>query len=257
MVLNEFESPQAAVFEGDPEWTLYRAAANNTFRNGNYNGNAIAWKTEDWRLVGETEFLVPYKTTLHMPVVTLENRDTGALIRVIGVHNPASTAKAGNQQGARNTARAIEIAGMQELREQDPEIPILIAGDMNERETVFCSFTGTGFLQSSAGGSRRWRLPVPAARPGRLDLLHARPGLPGPGHRPVLPRPDQRPPARPGGRGLPGAPGAGRRRAAGRPEPEAGCEALSPWLVWRPRAYQPGLRVKDRFAPASRRLRRP
>ena len=42
---------------------------------------------------------------------------------------------------------------MQELREQDPDIPILIAGDMNERETVFCSFTGTGFLQSSAGGS--------------------------------------------------------------------------------------------------------
>ena len=45
VVLNEFESPQAAVFEGDPEWTLYRAAANNTFRDGNYNGNAIAWKT--------------------------------------------------------------------------------------------------------------------------------------------------------------------------------------------------------------------
>jgi hypothetical protein len=153
LILNEFESPQAAVFENDPEWTLHRATANNTFRDGNYNGNAIAWKTEDWKLVEETEFLVPYKTTLHMPVLTLENLDTGALIRVIGVHNPASTARAGNQQSARNNARAIEIAGMQELRAEDPDIPILIAGDMNERETVFCSFTGTGFLQSSAGGS--------------------------------------------------------------------------------------------------------
>jgi len=153
LVLNEFESPQAAVFESDPEWTLYRAAANNTFRDGNYNGNAIAWKTEDWKLVEETEFLVPYKTMLHMPVLTLENLHTGALIRVIGVHNPASTAKAGNQQSARNNARAIEIEGMQQLREEDPDIPIVIAGDMNERETVFCSFTGTGFLQSSAGGS--------------------------------------------------------------------------------------------------------
>jgi murein DD-endopeptidase MepM/ murein hydrolase activator NlpD len=153
LVLNEFESPQAAVFENDPEWELYRGGANNTFRNGNYNGNAIAWKRADWRLVEESEFLVPYKTTLHMPVLTLENLDTGALIRVIGVHNPASTANAGNQQAARNNARAIEIAGMQELRAEDPDIPILIAGDMNERETVFCSFTGTGFLQSSAGGS--------------------------------------------------------------------------------------------------------
>ena len=153
VVLNEFESPQAAVFENDAEWVLYRAAANNTFRDGNYNGNAIAWKRADWKLVDETQFLVPYKTTLHMPVLTLENLDTGALIRVIGVHNPASTQRAGNQQAARNTARAIEIAGMRELREADPDIPIVIAGDMNERETVFCSFTGTGFLQSSAGGS--------------------------------------------------------------------------------------------------------
>jgi Peptidase family M23 len=153
VVLNEFESPQAAVFENDPEWVLHRAVPNNVFRNGNSGGNAIAWKSADWKLVETTEFLVPYKTTLHMPVVTLENLDTGAVIRVIAVHNPASTAKAGNQQGSRNTARAIELAGIQELRAEDPDIPIIIAGDMNERETVFCSFTGTGFLQASAGGS--------------------------------------------------------------------------------------------------------
>jgi hypothetical protein len=153
LVLNEFESPQAAVFESDPEWELHRGTANNTFRNGNYNGNAVAWKREDWRLVDESEFLVPYKTTLHMPVLTLKNLDTGALVRVIAVHNPASTPKAGNQQAARNNARAIEIAGMRELRAEDPDIPIVVAGDMNERETVFCSFAGTGFLQSSAGGS--------------------------------------------------------------------------------------------------------
>ena len=153
VVLNEFESPQANVFLGDSEWTLYRAAPNNSFRDGNTNGNAIAFKTADWKIVETTEILVPYKTTLHMPVVMLENLDTGAVIRVIAVHNPASTAKAGNQQASRNNARAIEIAAMSELRAADPDIPIIIAGDMNERETVFCSFTGTGFLQSSAGGS--------------------------------------------------------------------------------------------------------
>ncbi|MBJ7358179.1 peptidoglycan DD-metalloendopeptidase family protein [Nocardioides sp.] len=175
VILNEFESPQAAVFESDPEWTLHRATPNNVFRDGNSNGNAIAWKTADWKLLESTEFLVPYKTTLHMPVLTLENLDTGAVIRVIGVHNPASTARAGNQQAARNNARAIEIAGMQELRAEDPDIPILIAGDMNERETVFCSFTGTGFLQSSAGGSVGGSCQYPRHGPvdwifGTLDL---------------------------------------------------------------------------------------
>ena len=153
VVLNEFESPQANVFLGDSEWTLYRADPNNVFRDGNSNGNAIAFKSADWKIVQTTEILVPYKTTLHMPVVMLENLDTHARIRVIAVHNPASTAKAGNQQGSRNNARAIEIDAMQQLRAADPDVPILILGDMNERETVFCSFTGTGFLHSSAGGS--------------------------------------------------------------------------------------------------------
>ena len=152
-MLNEFESPQANVFLGDPEWTLYRADPNNVFRDGNTNGNAVAFKTADWKIVETTEILVPYQTTLHMPVVMLENLNTGARIRVIGVHNPASTAKAGNQQASRNNARSIEISAMQQLRADDPDVPILILGDMNERETVFCSFTGTGFLHSSAGGS--------------------------------------------------------------------------------------------------------
>ena len=154
VVLNEFESPQANVFLGDPEWTLYRAAPNNTFRDGNTNGNAIAFKTADWKIVETTEILVPYQTTLHMPVVMLENLKTGARIRVIAVHNPASTAKAGNQQASRNNARGpsrsprCSSCGPTTRTSRSSSL-----GDMNERETVFCSFTGTGFLHSSAGGS--------------------------------------------------------------------------------------------------------
>jgi murein DD-endopeptidase MepM/ murein hydrolase activator NlpD/endonuclease/exonuclease/phosphatase family metal-dependent hydrolase len=153
VVLNEFETPQANVFTSDPEWTLHRAAPNNTFRDGNTNGNAVAFKTADWKILETTAILVPYKTTLHMPVVTLENLDTGAVIRVIGVHNPASTARAGNQQAARNNAKALEIAAIQQLRAEDPDIPIIIAGDMNERESLYCSFSSTGILQASAGGT--------------------------------------------------------------------------------------------------------
>lgn len=153
VVLNEFETPQANVFSSDPEWTLFRAEPNNVFRDGNTNGNAIAFKTADWRIVESTEILVPYKTTLHMPVLMLENLSTLARIRVIAVHNPASTAAAGNQQAARNNAKAIEIAAIRQLRAEDPEVPVIIAGDMNERDTVYCSFSSTGILQSSAGGT--------------------------------------------------------------------------------------------------------
>ena len=166
------------MFLGDSEWTLYRAAPNNSFRDGNTNGNAIAFKTADWKIVETTEILVPYKTTLHMPVVMLENLDTGAVIRVIAVHNPASTAKAGNQQASRNNARAIEIAAMSGAARGGPRHP-----DHHRRRH---ERAGDGVLllhrhRLPAVLRRRLgrrRLQPAAARPGRLDLLDARPGLP-------------------------------------------------------------------------------
>jgi hypothetical protein len=153
VVLNEFESPQAGVFLADGDWGLHRATLNNTFRDGNGSGNAIAWRTDTWQLVDSTEFTVPWQVTLHMPVVRLEHVDTRAQVIVIGVHNPASTSVKGNQSGARTVARQIELAYITDLHEAMPGVPILFAGDMNERSEAFCGFTGTGILQSSAGGS--------------------------------------------------------------------------------------------------------
>jgi murein DD-endopeptidase MepM/ murein hydrolase activator NlpD len=153
VVLNEFESPQAGVFLADGDWGLHRATLNNTFRDGNGSGNAIAWRTDTWKLVDTTEFTVPWQVTLHMPVVRLEHVATGAQVIVIGVHNPASTSVKGNQSGARTVARQMELAYIGEVREAVPGVPILLAGDMNERAEAFCGFTSTGLLHSSAGGS--------------------------------------------------------------------------------------------------------
>jgi endonuclease/exonuclease/phosphatase family metal-dependent hydrolase len=149
VVLNEFESQAASVVEADGDWELHRATPNNRFRDGNTNGNAIAWRSDTWSEVAADEFTVPWQVTLHMPVVTLEHRGTGARITVVGVHNPASTPKAGNQSGARVVARRTELARVAGLRAADPSTPVLVAGDFNERADVYCSFLGAG-LQSSA-----------------------------------------------------------------------------------------------------------
>ena len=50
-----------------------------------------------------------------------------------------------------------------------PGVPILIAGDMNERTEAFCGFTGTGLLASSAGGSVGGACQVP--RHGPVDWI--------------------------------------------------------------------------------------
>ncbi|MDQ4055176.1 MAG: peptidoglycan DD-metalloendopeptidase family protein, partial [Actinomycetota bacterium] len=175
VVLNEFESPQAGVLLADGDWGLHRATFNNTFRDGNGSGNAIAWRTDTWKMVDATEFTVPWQVTLHMPVVRLEHVDTKAQVIVIGVHNPASTSVKGNQSGARTVARQIELAYITDLHAAMPGVPILFAGDMNERSEAFCGFTGTGILQSSAGGSVGGGCSVPPHGPvdwifGTLDI---------------------------------------------------------------------------------------
>jgi hypothetical protein len=175
VVLNEFESPQAGVFLSDGDWDVHRATFNNTFRDGNGSGNAIAWRTDTWKLVDTSEFTVPWQVTLHMPVVRLENVATHAQVIVIGVHNPASTSVKGNQSGSRTVARQIELSYITDLRASMPGVPILLAGDMNERNEAFCGFTGTGVLQSSAGGSVGGSCQVPSHGPvdwifGTLDI---------------------------------------------------------------------------------------
>ncbi|WP_232679427.1 peptidoglycan DD-metalloendopeptidase family protein [Nocardioides sp. R-C-SC26] len=169
VVLNEFESPQASVVLADGDWGLHRATPNNVFRDGNSNGNAVAWRVDTWKLIASDEFTVPWSTRLHMPVVYLQHLTTGAIVGVIGIHNPASTARAGNQQGARELARGIELDWIAQHLDTYPDIPVILAGDFNERDTAFCGLTAGGLLASSAGGSVGPACSVP--RHGPVDWI--------------------------------------------------------------------------------------
>ena len=216
VVLNEFESPQAGVFLADGDWGVHRATFNNTFRDGNGNGNAVAWRADTWKLVDTDEFTVAWSTTLHMPVVTLQHLETGAQVTVIGVHNPASTSRQGNQSGARGSARA-HRAGLH-LGAARPAARR--AGALRRRhERARRGLLRVHRHRSAAVLGRRQRrltLPGAAARPGRLDLRHPRPRLRRPVHRPQHARPDQRPPAARGRRDLPRARAAARAGRARR-----------------------------------------
>ncbi len=167
--LNEFETPQANALLGDGDWSLHRATPNNRFRDGNSSGNAVAWRTDTWNLVGTDEFTVPFKVTLHMPVVFLQHRETGAIISVIAIHNPASTSANGNVQGARNLATSIERAWITDFQQRIPEVPTILAGDFNDRGNAFCAITGNGVLAASAGGSVGGACRVP--RHGPVDWI--------------------------------------------------------------------------------------
>jgi endonuclease/exonuclease/phosphatase family metal-dependent hydrolase len=72
---------------------------------------------------------------------------------VVGIHNPASTKRQGDQSRARALAQQIELSQITAYREADPKTPVLLMGDFNAREQAFCYLTGTGVLQAAAGGS--------------------------------------------------------------------------------------------------------
>jgi len=149
VAFQEFESPAAGVVSADGDWGLFRATPNDRFAGGSTGGNAIAWRTDTWELLDSSEFTVPYRYPLHMPVVHLKNRDTGGEVYVVGVHNPASTAKQGDQSGARAAARAEEKRQVLAL-EQSSGLPVVIAGDFNERGPAKCDLNASGIL--SPGG---------------------------------------------------------------------------------------------------------
>lgn len=156
-LFQEFESPQAAVVSATPGWELHRATGNSRFRTGNYSGNAIAWRTDTWELVSTSEFTVPWQVRLHMPVVQLRHRATGAAVAVVGVHNPASTALQGNQSRSRGIARAIEKQAVAAIRARTG-VPVLVGGDLNERDDAICDFAGAGWStwHQRSGGCGSW-----------------------------------------------------------------------------------------------------
>lgn len=176
-VFQEFESPQAAVVAAAPGWQLHRGTGNSIFRGGNYSGNAIAWRSDTWELVSTSEFSVPWQVRLNMPVVQLRNLQTDAVVVVIGVHNPASTAKQGDQARSRGVARSIEKQYVGSLVRQTG-LPVLLAGDMNERDDVICDFAGGGLStwHQREGGCGSWGYGgvdhVFAAGPVSFDSLH-------------------------------------------------------------------------------------
>ncbi len=123
-------------------------------RGGKGSQNSIAWRTDGWDLVDAGTIAIPYfdGNRWPMPVVLLENRETGLRAYFSNFHNPASTRTQGNQARWRRLALAREIALVNRLTRQS-DYPVFLTGDLNQRESAFCSITGRTNLVAANGGS--------------------------------------------------------------------------------------------------------
>lgn len=114
--------------------------------------NSIAYRLDTWELVKADTAPIPYfgGRIRNMPVLLLKHKKTGITTYVANFHNPANTKRFGNQERHKAAAKARQVALFAELR--DDGYPLLVTGDMNERQSWFCAVAGPGDLRAAAGG---------------------------------------------------------------------------------------------------------
>ncbi len=113
--------------------------------------NSIVWRTADWTLVRAQSTPIPYfRRRVPMPQVLLRNNRTGREVWFANFHNPAD--KYGAAQGARNTATAIEASLVRSFVAGGH--PVIVTGDMNERESFFCRISAAAPLHGANGAYR-------------------------------------------------------------------------------------------------------
>jgi hypothetical protein len=113
--------------------------------------NSIAWRTSDWELVRAQTTPIPYfYNRVAMPQVLLRNVHTGREVWFGNFHNPAD--KFHPAQGARIAATAVEAATTRGFVADG--YPVIITGDMNEREGFFCRISTLAPLHGADGAYR-------------------------------------------------------------------------------------------------------
>ena len=147
----EFEASQYYMFRAQaPEFDLYPGLSLGD-KSVRFN---IAWRSDEWRLIEGRSISIPYAggSRIDMPVVLLENLDTGRRAWFANFHNPADTPRLGGNARWRAMGAAIEVDYLSDLH-LETGLPVLVTGDFNERAELFCRFTAGGIFSSASGGS--------------------------------------------------------------------------------------------------------
>jgi hypothetical protein len=140
--------------------------------------NSIMWRRDLFDTVETRTVTIPYFRghPRQMPYVKLRSRANDKELWVLNVHNPATTPRWGNNARWRAAAVRREIDLVRSLRSAEPDVPVIMTGDMNDRAAFFCPMAGSGVLTASNGGSASGGgcSPPPATQ---IDWIMGTPGL--------------------------------------------------------------------------------
>lgn len=166
--LQEFQGPQLGAFlnQTGGSYALWPRASDGQEKFA----NAIAWRTDTFRLAQTKTVGIPYffGKVRPMPYIQLEHIATGQKMWILNVHNPANAR--GDAARWRAAATRIEINLLNQLTAEDPDMPVFFTGDMNDREGFFCAITGNTALAAANGGSTTGSC-APPPRPLAVDWI--------------------------------------------------------------------------------------
>ncbi|WP_193606884.1 endonuclease/exonuclease/phosphatase family protein [Nocardioides lijunqiniae] len=145
--LQEFQYPQVAQLRsraGDT-WSIYPGTQLGDW----LSDNSIIWRTAQWTAVQTRTVEVPYfgNRMTPMPYVLLEHVASGRRVWFANFHNPADVA--GDVRRLR--ARATRIESRLAARLGADGTPVIVTGDMNDREEFACPFARATGMRSSDG----------------------------------------------------------------------------------------------------------
>lgn len=108
---------------------------------------SLMFRTSSWSQVWRTSISIPFVGGWRpQPIVRLHNTATGAEVYFVNVHFAP-----GGMQDARVKAMNILVAELKTLAKD--KLPIVLAGDFNQKAWVFCQITGRTALRAASGGS--------------------------------------------------------------------------------------------------------
>ncbi|TQL66498.1 endonuclease/exonuclease/phosphatase family metal-dependent hydrolase [Nocardioides albertanoniae] len=141
-VLAEVEAPQRATFERyGREYALISTP--------DATDDAVFYRRSVFRLVSRDPVTMYYRhgARVTAPVVVLEERATGRRVGVLPVHFPASIPSAPNQK----KWRQIDAQIVKSIVARS-EVPMIVAGDFNQRNDILCDLTSpeTGLISPLA-----------------------------------------------------------------------------------------------------------
>lgn len=126
---------------------------------------SVMWLKSDWQLVWKKTITIPFMRNQPrpQPIVRLRHRATGREVYVINAHFSP-----GKMESDRRKATALIIKAIKTLKKDG--LPILLTGDFNDHNRVFCQVTSKTPLRAALGGkSNKKTCKPPAAR--RVDWI--------------------------------------------------------------------------------------